>query len=110
MIVITGAKFAARLLDIVGKHKDIFVSRGENVQIVSQLGELSRLEIAEGQCLICFNTGIIVPKSLLAKVGRESYNSHAAPPRVSRQGPPSLGHQPQRYPVRCDLPRHDREG
>jgi methionyl-tRNA formyltransferase len=87
MIVITGAKFAPRLLDIVGKHKDIFVSRGENVQIVRQLDELSRLEISDGQCLICFNTEIIVPKSLLAKVGRESYNFHAAPPEFPGRDP-----------------------
>ena len=87
MIVITREKFAPRILEIVTNYKDIFASRGESVQIVSQLDELKRVENAWGQCLICFNTGIIVPKSLLAKVGRESYNFHAAPPEFPGRDP-----------------------
>ena len=105
MIIVTPVKFAPLILDIIEKSDHAFTVPGESVRTISTLDELNLIEGIEGQCLICFNTGVIIPKSMLASIGRDAYNFHAAPPEFPGRDPHhwAIHRGAKRYGATCHV-------
>jgi len=77
MILVTGPKDSALLLQITDRYGL------RDVRLVHKLEDLGD---TSGECLICFNTGIIIPAEALEKA-RGAYNFHAASPEFPGRDP-----------------------
>jgi|TARA_B100001964_G_scaffold235210_1_gene294928 methionyl-tRNA formyltransferase len=87
MIIVTSAKYRQALLPVIAIHKNYLDDRGEEIIWIHGKRDLTLLPELDGQCLICFNTGIIIPEEILDRLARRTYNFHAAPPEFPGRDP-----------------------
>jgi folate-dependent phosphoribosylglycinamide formyltransferase PurN len=87
LILLSSRTSTANLRGIVRKHKDLLDTCGYTVDLVCDLIELTAIQAYQSHRLICFNTGVIIPKTILDGLEKTAYNFHAAPPEFSGRDP-----------------------
>ncbi len=105
MIIVTSEKCKPLINSILQHHADAQPTKSWQVKWVHNYASLTECDVIKGECLVCFNTGIIVPAEVLRKVGRDSYNFHLAPPEYPGRDPHhwAVNRSAESYGVTCHV-------